>query len=240
MPLDGKTQMLNVRFKNDRAEAVLEQALTHLGQTALVSSFGAESVVLLHMASQIDRKVPVLFIDTEMLFDETLTYQAQVAETLGLENVQIIKASRDALFEADNENLLHLHDPDACCALRKTAPLQNALLDFDAWVTGRKRFQGGQRAAMEYFELERPLGALPRIKVNPLAHWDSSDLATYITAHNLPRHPLVAKGYPSIGCAPCTRPVGFGGDTRAGRWADSGKTECGIHFDGGVATRIAS
>lgn len=237
MPLDGKTQTLNRRFRNHSATSVMEQALTKLGHIALVSSFGAESVVLLHMAALIDRKAPVLFIDTEMLFAETLVYQQEVAERLHLENVQIIRADRTALFERDNENLLHLHDTDACCALRKTEPLQNALKGFDGWITGRKRYQGGTRQALEFFEVERPADAMPRLKVNPLAHWGSADVQEYMAQNRLPRHPLVARGYPSIGCAPCTHPVAEGDDPRAGRWKGQDKTECGIHFVDGKIVR---
>ncbi len=230
MPLDGRLSTLNRVYKDKDATDVLEHALTGFGDAALVSSFGAESVVLLHMAAQIKRDVPVIFIDTEMLFAETLDYQRDVAAKLGLTNVQVIRAKRDVLFERDNENLLHLHDTDACCALRKTEPLEHALKGYETWISGRKRFQGGDRAALEYFELERPMGRLPRTKVNPLAHWDSSDLRDYITEHNLPRHPLVAKGYPSVGCTPCTTRTKAGENPRAGRWRDQKKTECGIHF----------
>lgn len=237
MPLDGRTQTLNRVFKDKTAQDVMDHALTSLGQMALVSSFGAESVVLLHMAAQTAPDVPVLFIDTEMLFPETLAYQQEVASKLGLTNVQVIKASRAAIFERDNENLLHLHDPDACCHLRKTEPLERALQDVDGWISGRKRFQGGQRAALDLFEVDRPLGRLPRIKVNPLAHWDTDDLRAYMDAHALPRHPLVAKGYPSVGCTPCTTRVVDGESPRAGRWRDQAKTECGIHFAGGVVGR---
>jgi phosphoadenosine phosphosulfate reductase len=239
MPLDGISQTLNRRFRNHSATYVLEHALTKLGNVTLVSSFGAESVVLLHMAAVIDRKVPILFIDTEMLFTETLVYQQEVAERLRLENVTVIRAGRSQVFERDNENLLHLHDPDACCALRKTEPLQRALQEFDGWITGRKRVQGGDRQALEYFEIERPLGRLPRTKVNPLAHWDRDDLQEYIKTHNLPRHPLVAKGYPSVGCSPCTTKVQNGEDARAGRWRDQTKTECGIHFGANGAVRAS-
>jgi len=237
MPLDGRTQTLNRLFKDRDAIDVVEHGLTMLGDAALVSSFGAESVVLLHMAAQVDASVPVLFVDTEMLFPETLSYQREVAETLGLTGVKTISATRDALFAHDNENLLHLHDPDACCALRKTAPLEAALKDVDAWISGRKRFQGGARASLDLFEVDRPLGRLPRIKVNPLAPWDSDDLNTYITEHNLPRHPLVAKGFPSVGCTPCTSRVTSGEHARAGRWRDQAKTECGIHFANGSTQR---
>ncbi|MCF2904171.1 phosphoadenylyl-sulfate reductase [Octadecabacter sp. CECT 8868] len=237
MPLDGRLRTLNRIYEGKEAVDVLAYGLSNFDDTALVSSFGAESVVLLHMAAQIDRNVPVLFIDTEMLFAETLTYQRDVAAHLGLRNVQVIRASREAVFERDNENLLHLHDPDACCHLRKTEPLEKALQGYDAWISGRKRFQSGSRAALEFFELERPLGRLPRTKINPLAHWDSDDLRAYISDHNLPRHPLVAKGFPSVGCTPCTTRVAAGEDPRAGRWRDQGKTECGIHFGGGKAQR---
>ncbi|MCW1950078.1 MAG: phosphoadenylyl-sulfate reductase [Octadecabacter sp.] len=230
MPLDGRLLTLNRVYKDKDAIDVLEYALGRVENMALVSSFGAESVVLLHMAAQIKRDVPVLFIDTEMLFAETLAYQREVAAQLGLTDVRIIRAKRETLFEDDNENLLHLHDPDACCALRKTEPLQRALQGFDGWITGRKRVQGGDRQALEFFEIERPLGRLPRTKVNPLAHWDRDDLQDYIKTHNLPRHPLVAKGYPSVGCAPCTTKVKSGEDARSGRWRDQTKTECGIHF----------
>jgi len=238
MPLDGRTQTLNRRFKDASAQDVVHHALTMLGDVPLVSSFGADSVVLLHMAAQTDRDTRVIFIDTEMLFEETLTYQKNVAQALGLRRVDVIRAPRAQLFEHDNENLLHLHDPDACCALRKTAPLEGALRGVDGWMTGRKRGQGGARAALELFEVERPLGQLPRLKINPLAHWSTDDLSAYLDRHDLPRHPLVAKGYPSIGCTPCTAPVGHGADLRSGRWRNQDKTECGIHF-GSAATKRA-
>lgn len=237
MPLDGRAASLNRLYAQKSAQEVLRHALTLLGDLPLVSSFGAESVVLLHMAAQINTDAPILFIDTEMLFPETLEYQQEVAAYLGLTNLTVIKAAREAIFARDNENLLHLHDPDACCHLRKTEPLEQALKGRDGWITGRKRYQSGARATLDLFEVERPLGALPRIKVNPLANWNGTDIADYIERHALPRHPLIAKGYPSIGCAPCTSQVQTGEDPRAGRWRDLGKTECGIHFSGGRAIR---
>lgn len=234
-PVETRVGALNARYRHHSATAVLERALSdaQVGQVALVSSFGAESVVLLHMISVMDRTTPVLFIDTEMLFDETLAYQQELAERLRLTDLRVVRASREALFERDNENLLHLHDPDACCALRKSEPLQNALEGFDAWITGRKRYQGGARVELEFFENELD----KRIKINPLAHWDTSDVQDYIAENRLPRHPLVAKGYPSIGCAPCTSPVGHGEDPRAGRWRGQDKEECGIHFVDGKLVR---
>ncbi|MCF6445364.1 phosphoadenylyl-sulfate reductase [Nereida sp. MMG025] len=239
MPLNAPPHIraahLNKRYKHHGALSVLERAFrdAEVGKLALVSSFGAESVVLLHMISRIDAATPVLFIDTEMLFAQTLQYQTEVADKLNLSNVQTVTAKRDDLFIHDNEGLLHLHNPDACCALRKTEPLQRALAPYDAWITGRKRFQAGSRADLEFFEDDGG----QRLKVNPLAHWAREDVAEYMTENRLPRHPLVAQGYPSIGCAPCTSPVGVGEDPRAGRWRDQTKEECGIHIVDGKVIR---
>lgn len=231
----ARVDALNARYKHHGATAVLERALTdpQVGRLALVSSFGAESVVLLHMVAIMDRTLPVLFIDTEMLFAETLDYQLELTERLRLTDVRVVRAPRAQVFERDNEGLLHQYDPDACCSLRKTEPLQRALSGFDAWITGRKRYQGRTRAALDFFEAEGDA----RIKVNPLAHWGPQDLADYIAENRLPRHPLVAKGFPSIGCAPCTTRVGDGEDPRAGRWRDLPKDECGIHFVDGKLVR---
>ncbi|MFV0245723.1 MAG: phosphoadenylyl-sulfate reductase [Qingshengfaniella sp.] len=226
---------LNQRYRHHSATAVLERALSdpQVGQIALVSSFGAESVVLLHLVAVIDRSTPVLFIDTEMLFPETLAYQAEVAQKLGLADLRRIRPTPAALSAEDPDGTLHQTDPDACCALRKTRPLEKALAPFDAWITGRKRFQAGTRAALDFFEADGP----SRIKVNPLAHWAPADVQDYLINNRLPRHPLVAKGYPSIGCAPCTSPVAPGEDPRAGRWRGRAKEECGIHFVNGQIMR---
>lgn len=240
MPLDApvafRVDQLNQRYRHHAATAVLDRALhdPQVGQIALVSSFGAESVVLLHMVSLVNKATPVLFIDTEMLFAETLNYQAEVADKLGLSNIVTVKANPKTLAFEDPDNTLHLFDTDACCAIRKTEPLARALAPYGAWITGRKRFQGQTRAALDFFENEGDL----RIKVNPLAHWGREDIAEYMVNNRLPRHPLVAKGYPSIGCAPCTSPVAVGEDPRAGRWRGQAKVECGIHFINGKAVRL--
>ncbi|MEP2532894.1 phosphoadenylyl-sulfate reductase [Shimia sp.] len=236
-PLQAKVDALNARYRHHSATAVIEAALRdpQAGKIALVSSFGAESVALLHLASMVDRNIPVLFVDTEMLFTETLVYQAELAERLHLSNVQIIRASDMTLQAEDPDGTLHQRDTDACCALRKTRPLQKALRGFDGWITGRKRFQSGTRAAMEFFEVEEFTG---RIKVNPLAHWAPDDVRAYMEENRLPRHPMVANGYPSIGCAPCTSPVKDGEDPRSGRWRGQDKEECGIHFVNGKMVRV--
>ena len=236
MPLDAadvveRAAALNGRYRHHSAHDVLHHALEdpQVGRVTLVSSFGAESVVLLHMVAVVDPSLPVLFLETGMLFPETLTYQREVSQKLGLSDVRLI-----APFPGDEDGTLHLSDTDACCDLRKTRPLQQALREFDAWITGRKRFQGGRRAAMEFFEVEDETG---RLKINPLAHWTPEDVQDYMQNNRLPRHPLVAQGYPSIGCAPCTTPVAPGEDPRAGRWRGENKDECGIHFVNGRVVR---
>ena len=233
--VSAQAEVLNASYKHHGAHDVLARALSdpNVGQLALVSSFGAESVALLHLVSVVDRNTPVIFIDTEMLFAETLAYQVDVAARLHLADVRVIRPDRAEIFTHDNESLLHLHDPDACCDLRKTVPLQDALKGCDGWISGRKRYQGGQRQTLSFFESDGP-----HLKVNPLAHWNSSDVQDYMVENRLPRHPLVAQGYPSIGCAPCTSRVKAGEDQRAGRWRNKAKTECGIHFENGKAVRI--
>lgn len=227
---------LNNRYRHHAAIRVLQDALSdpELGRVAMVSSFGADSVALLHMVSMVDRNTPVLFIDTQMLFPETLAYQLQVAKKLGLTDVRTIRAAPVAISATDPDGDLSQTDPDACCHLRKTVPLNKALMGFDAWITGRKRFQGASRADINFFEAD-PAG--PRIKINPLAHWTANDVIDYIINNDLPRHPLIAQGYPSIGCMPCTSPVAEGEDPRAGRWRGKEKTECGIHFVNGKIQR---
>ncbi|KAA2316122.1 phosphoadenylyl-sulfate reductase [Pseudooceanicola sediminis] len=233
--LAAKVQLLNDRYRHHGATSVLEAALKDpdAGELTLVSSFGAESVALLHLVSVIDRSVPVLFIDTEMLFPETLVYQQELSERLGLKDLRIIKAAEMDLAKEDPDGTLHQFDTDSCCDLRKTRPLQKALSQFDGWITGRKRFQSSTRAALQFFEAD----GIDRIKVNPLAHWHPEDVRNYMEENRLPKHPLVARGYPSIGCAPCTSPVAPGEDPRAGRWRGENKTECGIHVVDGKIVR---
>jgi len=195
------------------------------GRTALVSSFGADSAVLLHLVAEVDRSIPVIFLDTGRLFAETLEYRTRLVETLGLADVRTVTPDPDRLAASDPHRALWMTNPDLCCRIRKTEPLKHALAGFDAWFTGRKRFQNAQRAALRLFEAD---GA--RIKVNPLASWSILDLKAHAERHGLPEHPLVAKGYPSIGCVPCTSRVALGEDLRSGRWRGLDKSECGIHM----------
>ncbi|MGR3434925.1 MAG: phosphoadenylyl-sulfate reductase [Shimia sp.] len=219
---------LNATYADASPQAVLRAVLrTGFGRVGVSSSFGADSAVLLHMVSQIDGGTPVLFLDTGMHFPETVSYRRQLTEALGLSDVRDLRAEREALFAEDPDGLLHRHAPDACCTLRKVRPLDRALAGFDTWITGRKRAQGGPRRDLPLFEVDGP-----RIKVNPLIHWDSKAVLNYMDALALPRHPKVAEGFPSIGCAPCTQPAAHG---REGRWAGLDKTECGIHLPGVAA-----
>ncbi|MCT4656032.1 MAG: phosphoadenylyl-sulfate reductase [Cohaesibacter sp.] len=194
------------------------------GPVPLVSSFGADSVVLIHMVSQISRDYPILFIDTRKHFDETLSYRDQLINQFGLTNLTSISAAPDHLKEQDPFGALWMSDPDACCDLRKTVPLDLAMQDFPGWITGRKRFQTSERSQMDIFELDKG-----KLKVNPLANWGPENVADYVKSHSLPGHPLIPKGFLSIGCAPCTSPVADGEDARAGRWKGQMKTECGLH-----------
>lgn len=216
------------------AEAVLRDALGNrfAGKIALVSSFGTESAILLHMISEIDKATPVIFLETGKLFAATLAYRDALIARLGLAGVRSIRPSGKQLAAFDPDGRLWEKDPDLCCAIRKTNPLDEALEGFEAWITGRKRVQGGRRANLNLIEP----GADGRMTVNPLAFWDEAALEAYFITHDLPRHPLQAQGYTSIGCETCTMPPGEGEGKRAGRWAGRGKTECGIHMPRLAAT----
>jgi phosphoadenosine phosphosulfate reductase len=210
------------------AECVLEDALLRRfpGKIALVSSFGTESAILLNMIAEIDPATPVIFLDTGKLFPETLAYRDALIARLGLTGVRSIRPSGAQLAAWDPDGRLWQKDVDMCCAIRKTNPLDAALEGFEAWITGRKRAQGGTRAQLNMVDT----GPDGRTTVNPLAFWDDARIEAYFVRHRLPRHPLQAEGYTSIGCATCTaRPIA-GEDKRSGRWAGLDKTECGIHM----------
>lgn len=209
-------------------DAVLHDAITRqfLGQIALVSSFGVESAILLHMAARIDKSLPVVFLETGKLFPETLEYRDTLIALLGLTDVRSIRPSGAQLAAYDPDGRLWEKDPDLCCTIRKTNPLDEALEGFSAWITGRKRNQSSSRAQLALQET----GADGRTTINPLAFWDDDQLEAYFDTHDLPRHPLQAAGYSSIGCATCTQKPLPGQDKRSGRWAGKAKTECGIHM----------
>lgn len=194
------------------------------GGVALVSSFGTESAVLLHITASVDPATPVLFLDTEKLFAETLAYCDALVARLGLSDVRTIRPDPAELAAADPDGTLWRRAPDRCCQIRKVDPLARALAPFAAWINGRKRFHGGERASIRLVEADDG-----RLKLNPLANWSGDQVERYRVAHGLPAHPLKAAGYPSVGCAPCTGQAGSQEAARAGRWRGSEKTECGIH-----------
>jgi phosphoadenosine phosphosulfate reductase len=220
-------EALSARFAQSGARKMLETMLAENAgkRIALVSSFGSNSVVLLHLVASVDPALPVLFIDTGKLFGATHRYREELTAQLGLKDVRSIGAPKNHLYERDPAGALWLVDKNACCSLRKVEPFAEALNGFDIWISGRKRYQGGARAFLPLFEADGP-----RLKVNPLADWTNGDIDVYRSAFSLPQHPLVEKGYRSIGCEPCTTPVGEGEDERAGRWRGETKTECGIHL----------
>jgi phosphoadenosine phosphosulfate reductase len=194
------------------------------GRVAAVSSFGVESAVILSIVAEVDPNTPVIFLETGKHFSETLAYRDKLARKLGLKDVRDIKPDFVELTANDPAGDLWQKDTDACCGIRKVVPLSRALAGFDAWITGRKRHHGAERANLPLVEASEG-----RFKINPLADWSAEEIAAEFRAQNLPLHPLALEGYRSIGCAPCTRKTKDGEDARAGRWADTDKTECGIH-----------
>ena len=216
---------LDAELRRAHPRTILEAAVESFGdKLALVSSFGAESAVLLDIAAKVKPDIAVLFLDTGMLFGQTLDYRQQLAARLGLTNVRDLRPAYQDLATGDPQAKLWQTDTDACCHIRKVLPLDRALGEFDGWITGRKRFHGGDRASLRAVEQ-----ADGKVKFNPLANWGKEDLDAYIAEHDLPPHPLVAQGFPSIGCWPCTQPAEAGEDARAGRWKGLDKSECGIH-----------
>ena len=224
---------LNRMFRGSSTTEMLEAVIkgSLAGDVTTVSSFGAESAVLLHLLAQIDPNIPVLFLDTGKHFAETLAYRDELVAKIGLTNLIVLTPDEAELEAKDESGLRWSYDPDGCCEIRKVKPLAKALADYDASFTGRKAFQSKTRANLPRFEIDTS-DAQGRLKINPLIDWSAEDIAAYFDKHDLPRHPLVAEGYPSIGCAPCTNKVAEGEDPRSGRWSGWDKTECGIHKPG--------
>ncbi len=231
---------LNGMFDEMDGLSVLRQAATELlpGDLAIVSSFGADSAVLLHMVAQVDPSLPVFFLETGKHFSQTLDYVETLKRQLGLSNITALTPDPKDLARFDPKGNLWETDPDSCCHIRKTEPLDFAMEGFGGWVTGRKRYQTTERGVLPHFELTSD----DRVKVNPIAYFSDADVNAYKLKHGLPEHPLFAKGYKSIGCAPCTTVVAEGEDPRAGRWRGLNKKECGIHFDfnGAIAKPVVA
>jgi phosphoadenosine phosphosulfate reductase len=217
---------LDRALRDARPEQIVAAALRAVGRDrlAVVSSFGTESAALLKVTADVDPAIPVIFLNTGWLFEETLAYRDTLIAALGLRDVRSIKPLEKTLDSADPDRDLWFSDPDACCRIRKVEPLARALAPFDAWINGRKRFQGGARAAIPVVEEDGV-----RLKFNPFANVLRADIEAIYAAAKLPPHPLAASGYLSVGCMPCTSRTETNEDTRAGRWRGRAKTECGIH-----------
>ena len=195
-----------------------------LKKIVVTSSFGAESVVILHLVSKIDRNIPIIFLDTGKLFPETLIYLKKVKRILNLKNIKIQKPNLEDLKINDSKGVLYKSNPELCCKIRKVLPLEKAIAPYDGWINGRKRFHGLERSNIKKIEKLNNI-----IKINPLADWTFEKITKYINKYKLPEHPLVKKGYKSIGCLPCSSKIADDEPSRSGRWKSSDKTECGIH-----------
>jgi phosphoadenosine phosphosulfate reductase len=217
---------LNARFEGVEALPMLKALFAEgtLGHVAVVSSFGTESAVLLHLVAQADPATPVIFVDTQKMFAETLHYRDTLIARFGFTDSRTVTPKPDVIAAKDETGLRWSYDPDGCCDIRKVEPMARAKAGLDSWISGRKAFQSVTRQNIPRFEIENG-----RMKINPLGDWTKDDLEAYFAAHDLPRHPLEAQGYLSIGCEPCTSKVQPGEDPRAGRWRGWDKVECGIH-----------
>jgi phosphoadenosine phosphosulfate reductase len=219
-------EALDRALRDAQPSQVIAAALRAIGRDnlALVSSFGTESAALLKVMADVDPAIPVIFLDTGWLFAETLAYRDTLVAMLGLRDVRSVKPLDETLSHDDPDSDLWFRDPDSCCRIRKVEPLSRALAPFAGWINGRKRFQGGTRAAIPVVEQDGN-----RLKFNPFANVSREAIEVIYDAAKLPPHPLVASGFLSVGCMPCTSRTAAGEDLRAGRWRGLGKTECGIH-----------
>jgi phosphoadenosine phosphosulfate reductase len=226
---EARVARLNALYRGATPKEILYAAIAEFGDgLAAVSSFGAEAAITLHLLSELKRSTPVLFLETGMHFAQTLQYRDDLIARLGLTGVRNIAPDPVDVATLDPQGALWRTSTDACCDIRKVKPLDSVLRpEFSAWITGRKRMHGGARLRLPVFEYDAPNG---KYKVNPLASFTQEDVDAYFRAHELPPHPLVAEGYRSIGCWPCTQPSEDSADARSGRWAGQEKTECGIHL----------
>ncbi|MGB0262319.1 MAG: phosphoadenylyl-sulfate reductase [Henriciella sp.] len=233
--IDERLERVNSELRGASAQTILRASIVRewAGELCYVSSFGAESAVMLALIADIDPGLPVIFLQTGMHFPQTLDYKETLVEKLGLTNIQDISPSENDRLASDPKNNLWRSDPDACCDIRKVRPLDDALAGFGAWITGRKRFHGGARLNLKAFEY-----SAGRFKINPMASWTQEDVQIYSQHRQLPRHPLVDQGFPSIGCWPCTKPAENPNDVRSGRWVGQEKTECGLHVEKAERPRV--
>ena len=227
--LTSIAERLSEKWQHLSAQEVLSEILkgnAFIKNPALVSSFGADSAVLLHMVSTLDTNAQIIFLDTGFHFSETLSYRDRLTKAFGLTNVRNASVDPIAVKRLDAQQRLHLTAPDSCCQLRKVSVLDRHLRMNDSWISGQRRAQASTRSSVSVVEVDDARG---KLKFNPLAKWSQSDFAAYKARYKLPEHPLTTKRYLSIGCAPCTSAVKTGEDARAGRWRGQPKLECGLH-----------
>jgi phosphoadenosine phosphosulfate reductase len=219
-------ETLDRALRDAQPSEVIAAALRTVGRErlAVVSSFGTESAALLKVMAEVDPAIPVVFLDTGWLFEETLAYRDTLIATLGLRDVRSVKPLEQTLSRQDPDRELWFSGPDACCRIRKVEPLARALQPFSAWINGRKRFQGGLRADIPVVEADGI-----RLKFNPFANVSREAIEAIYKLAKLPPHPLAASGFLSVGCMPCTSRTSPDEEARAGRWRGRPKTECGIH-----------
>jgi phosphoadenosine phosphosulfate reductase len=221
-------ERLSDEFETKTPQEIITWAIdTFWPQIVLSSSFQTQSMPLLHMATRIRRDLLVFFLDTGYHFWDTLIFREQLASKWHLNVLDLYRDRRWDVFARQHTRTLPLEDPNLCCFIHKVQPMQTALKDMLAWISGIRRDQTSERAKAKILELQED-GLL---KLNPLLNWTKADVKRYAEEHNLPSHPLFEKGYRSIGCAPCTVAIGLNDDERAGRWTGLGKTECGLHTD---------
>ena len=221
-----KIDQLNKAFAHKSPEIIIEQCLNKLfkKKVAYVCSFGSESAVILNIISKIDKNIPIIFLNTHFLFNETISYKNMLIKKFGLKNLIETFPENNDLKINDLNNDLWRSNPDKCCHLRKVKPLKKELKDFDGWISGRKSYHKGERESLNIFEIQDS-----KIVINPLINQDLKSIENYFKENCLPKHPLIKKNYLSIGCTHCTSPVKNSSDMRSGRWKHLKKTECGIY-----------
>ena len=221
-------ERLSNEFETKTPQQIITWAVDNFWpQIALSSSFQTQSMPLLHMASRIRRDLLIFFLDTGYHFWDTLIFREQIASEWQLNVLDLYRDSRWDSFARQRTRTLPLEDPNLCCFIHKVQPMQKAMKEMLAWISGIRRDQTSVRAHAKILELQED-GLL---KINPLLNWTREDIQRYTEENNLLSHPLLEKGYRSIGCSPCTVAIGLDDSERAGRWTGRGKIECGLHTD---------
>jgi phosphoadenosine phosphosulfate reductase len=208
-------------------QTVLEWSVATFGpKLTMATAFGVEGCCLIHMLAEVGPDVRIFNLDTGYQFPETLELRERIRQRYGID-VELVRPEQTvAEYEAEHGGPLYRHRPDQCCHDRKLVPLRKAVAGYEAWVSAIRRDQTADRAVARVVQWDAKFCL---VKVNPLLHWTRKDVWDFVLRHDVPYNPLHDRGYPSIGCWPCTAPAGVGADERAGRWAGTGKKECGLH-----------